>query len=81
MRRKQIYLDEESEASLKKLALLRRTSEASLIREAIHTFLARVEKRQSAKESPLYKVVGLCKVGKTDAAVNHDRYLYQKDKD
>ncbi len=81
MRRKQIYLDEKSEASLKKLALLKKTSEASLIREAIHKFLAEVERKQYTKQNPLYRIVGLCERGRADAAENHDRYLYREDKD
>ena len=79
LRRKQIYLDEESDRALKRLALTSKISEAEHIRRAVKKYIAK-QKGKIAEEDPLQKLIGLCDKpdGPTDASVDHDRYLYGK---
>lgn len=79
LKRKQIYLDEESERGLKQLALSTKTSEAELIRRAVRDYLAR-QKTNILDKDPILDLIGLCDSpeGPTDASVQHDKYLYGK---
>lgn len=79
LKRKQIYLDEESERGLKQLALYTKTSEAELIRRAVRDYLAR-QKANIPDKDPILDLIGLCDSpeGPTDASVQHDKYLYGK---
>ena len=79
LKRKQIYLDEESDRALKRLALTTKISEAEHIRRAVKKYIAK-QKGKIAKEDPLQRLIGLCDEpdGPTDASVHHDRYLYGK---
>lgn len=82
MERKQIYLDQGSDAKLKKLAKARGVSEASLIREAIARYLVDQEIQAPVpdEQDPLLALIGLHKgEAPPDAAINHDRYLYIED--
>jgi hypothetical protein len=77
MKRKQIYLEEGCEQRLK--ALSRRTgrSEASLIREALKSYLEEHDKPLPGdQDSPLLDLLGLVKDGPEDGALRHDSYLY-----
>ena len=75
MRRKQIYLDEASERALKRLAARTGRSEASLIREALHRYLA---PGGDPGDDPLERLIGLVpdESGPDDVAEEHDHYLY-----
>lgn len=79
LKRKQIYLDEESSRALKRLALTSEISEAEHIRRAVKKYIAK-QKNEMAEEDPLRKVIGLCDKpdGPTDASIHHDKYLYGK---
>ncbi len=79
LKRKQIYLDEESNRVLKRLALTSKISEAEHIRRAVKDYIAK-QKVKMAEEDPLRKIVGLCDKpnGLTDASIHHDKYLYGK---
>ncbi len=79
LKRKQIYLDEESERGLKQLALSTKTSEAELIRRAVRDYLAR-QKADIPEQDPLLDLIGLCDSpeGPIDASIQHDKYLYGK---
>lgn len=79
LKRKQIYLDEESDRALKGLALTTKISEAEHIRRAVKKYIAK-QKGKMAEEDPLQKLIGLCDKadGPTDASIHHDRYLYGK---
>ncbi|MCL5045865.1 MAG: ribbon-helix-helix domain-containing protein [Actinobacteria bacterium] len=82
MRKKQIYLEESADDELRKWSALKGTSEASLIREAVGEYLARLKKEQDEKVAvnPLLKMIGKCpKEGDRDSSIAHDYYLYQKD--
>ena len=79
LKRKQIYLDEESDRSIKSLALATKISESEHIRRAIKRYIAR-QKGKMAEEDPIRQLIGLCDKpdGPTDASIHHDRYLYGK---
>lgn len=80
MRKKQIYLEESADDELRKWSALKGTSEASLVREAIGEYLARLKKEQDEKAvaNPLLKMVGKCPAqGDPDSSEAHDVYLYQ----
>ncbi|MGE5586351.1 MAG: CopG family transcriptional regulator [Bacillota bacterium] len=61
MKRKQIYLDDESDGLLKKWAALKGGSEASIVREAVAGYLDELELRrqENAPDDPLACLVGL----------------------
>jgi hypothetical protein len=77
LKRKQIYLDSESEQRIRKLARATGLSEAEHIRRAIAAYVAEVPEAKT-DEHPLMQMIGICdsKTGPKDAAVNHDKYLY-----
>jgi hypothetical protein len=79
LKRKQIYLDEESEHALKGLALATKVSESEHIRRAVKQYVQRHGKK-AGEGDPLQKIIGLCDNldGPTDASSHHDRYLYGK---
>ena len=78
LKRKQIYLDEQSDRALKRLATTK-ISEAEHMRRAVKKYIAK-QKSKMAEEDPLRKLIGLCDKpdGPTDASIHHDRYLYGK---
>ena len=77
LKRKQIYLDSESERRIHKLARATGLSESEHIRRAIASYVAGLPDPKGAPH-PLIDMIGICdgKNGPTDAAVHHDRYLY-----
>ena len=79
LKRKQIYLDEDSDRALKSLAIATRISESEHIRRAVKRYIAR-KKGKMPEEDPLQQLIGLCDKpdGPTDASIHHDRYLYGK---
>jgi len=79
LKRKQIYLDTESERRIRTLARATGLSEAEHIRRAIASYVADRPEIAGDKH-PLLQMIGICdnKAGPQDAAVNHDRYLYGK---
>jgi len=79
LKRKQIYLDEESDRALKRLAATTKISEAEHIRKAVKKYIAKQEGKM-AEEDPLRKLIALCDKpdGPTDSSIHHDRYLYGK---
>ena len=79
LKRKQIYLDEESDRALKMLAIETKISESEHIRRAVANYLLK-QTTAIAEKDPLQEIIGLCDNphGPTDASVHHDRYLYGK---
>jgi len=79
LKRKQIYLDEESDQALKRLAITTKISEAEHIRRAVQKYIAK-HKGKITKDDPLRKLIGLCDKpeGPTDGSIHHDTYLYGK---
>jgi hypothetical protein len=79
LKRKQIYLDEESDRALKRLALTTKISAAEHIRRAVKKYITK-QKGMVAEEDPLQKLIGLCDKpeGPSEASIHHDKYLYGK---
>lgn len=79
LKRKQVYLDLESERKIRQMARASGLSEAEHIRRAIASYVADLPKAE-VHEHPLIQMIGLCKSksGPKDAAVKHDKYLYGK---
>jgi hypothetical protein len=79
LKRKQIYLDEESDRALKSLAVATKISESEHIRRAIKRYVIRYH-NNIPDNDPIEKLIGLCDSpdGPSDASVNHDKYLYGK---
>jgi hypothetical protein len=79
LKRKQIYLDEESDRALKMLAIETKISESEHIRRAVAKYIVK-QKTAIADKDPIQEIIGLCDNphGPTDASINHDRYLYGK---
>lgn len=76
MRRKQLYLDDDLDRGLKRLAAETGESEASHVRAAVRSYL---EAHLDLEDDPLGALVGLVadKAGPTDVAERHDKYLYE----
>jgi len=71
----QIYIDEEQDRLLERLARLKRTSKSRLIRESIERYL---EELVPLERDPALGIVGLAgKVGKEDLSERHDAYLME----
>lgn len=79
LKRKQIYLDEESDRALKNLAFTTKISEAEHIRRAVRKYIAKL-RVGIVDNDPLKELIGLCDSpnGPTDVSIHHDRYLYGK---
>jgi len=79
LKRKQIYLDEESDRALKTLSLTTKVSESEHIRRAVKKYIEK-QKGEIVVEDPLQKLIGLCDKpeGPNDASIHHDKYLYRK---
>ncbi|MBW1802862.1 MAG: CopG family transcriptional regulator [Deltaproteobacteria bacterium] len=78
LKRKQIYIDEDSDRALKTLAITTKISESAHIRRAVKKYIAK-QKKNITSDDPLQKLVGLCDnpEGSTDASIHHDKYLYR----
>ena len=76
MIRKQIYIDDDLERRLKRLAAISGEPEAVHVRAALRAFLH--ERLPESADDPLDQLVGLVRAesGADDVAANHDRYLY-----
>ena len=79
LKRKQIYIDAESDKKIRRLAAASGLSEAEHIRRAIASYVGAFPETNS-NQDPLIRMIGICEStsGPKDAAVNHDRYLYGK---
>ena len=76
LKRKHIYLDEESDRALKMLAIETNISESEHIRRAVARYIVK-QKTTIAKKDPIREIIGLCDnpQGPTYGSVHHDRYL------
>lgn len=76
IKRKQLYLDEETDRALKRLAARTGRSEASHVREALRRYVD--DEARSGEDDPFELIIGLVDDpdGPDDVAVNHDHYLY-----
>jgi len=78
LKRKQIYLDPDSDRTIKKLARITRLPEAEHIRRAVADYLRRTPQATPGQVDPLLRLIGICDSpkGPRDAALRHDTYLY-----
>lgn len=79
LKRKQIYLDPESDRTIKKLARMTGLPEAEHIRRAVADYLRRTRRATPGDlGDPLLRLIGICDSAKgpKDAVLHHDRYLY-----
>ncbi len=89
MKRKQIYLAEEQERAIKRIALERGVAEAVVIREAMDQYLAEeavaydAELRgvdpRNTEDDPILRWIGSVKDGPRDGSINYKRDLYGGD--
>ena len=81
LKRKQIYLDRASDRKIRSLARATGLSEAEHIRRAVSSYVSGMPVRETGK-SPLLAMIGLCdtETGPNDAAVDHDKYLYGRNR-
>jgi hypothetical protein len=79
LKRRQIYLDEDSDRKIRRLSRSTGLSEAEHIRRAIASYISQVAE-VAEPANPLLRLVGICDgpKGPKDAAVHHDKYLYRK---
>lgn len=75
MRRKQLYISEETDRGLKRLSARTGRSEASCVRDALDQFLG---SQPPSEDDPLERLIGLVSDadGPNDLAEHHDHYLY-----
>lgn len=83
MRRKQLYIDEDLDEALGRLAARTGESEASHVRKALRVYLERRDAGEAAapyraESDPLLRFIGAAgkDAGPTDSARAHDHYLY-----
>lgn len=76
MIRKQLYITEELDRGLKRLAAATGESEAAHVRAALRDYL---DREAPDDDDPLGRLVGMVddEDGPTDVAERHDKYLYQ----
>jgi hypothetical protein len=79
LKRKQIYLDEESDRVLKLRAIETKISELEHIRRAVANYITK-QKTSIAEKDPIREIIILCDSphGPTNASIHDDRYLYGK---
>ncbi len=77
MKRTQIYIDEELDERLRAAAAREGRSAASLVRDAVRLYLS--EGKGAPARDPFLEIAGAFAGGPTDAAEEHDRYLYGED--
>jgi len=73
MQRTQIYLTIRQHREIQRLAERQQTTMAGILREAVDAYIVRFDEDRD----PLLDVIGIAGGDVTDAAENHDRYLYE----
>ncbi len=79
LRRTQIYLSEDMLNALKIKAKKEKTSIANIVRKAVSEILKR-EKMKDWENDPLWNIIGAGSSEDGDLSINHDKYLYGKNK-
>ncbi len=70
----QVYLEEQQDRALRKLAAEQGVSLSELIRRSVDLLLAQVP----AEEDPAWKIIGLGRSNIADLGTRHDEYLVQE---
>jgi plasmid stability protein len=77
MKRTQIYLEEDLDHQLRERAAAEGRSAAAVVREAVRDYLHR--QRPAETDDPIQALIGAFDGGRTNGALNHDKYLYGRD--
>jgi hypothetical protein len=77
MRKVQLYIDETLAGDIRQVATIQRRPAAAVIRDAVRAYVATV--KVDRDDDPFLPIVGAYTGGPTDAAQEHDRYLYSGD--
>jgi hypothetical protein len=88
MVRTQVYLPRDMYEQLKQRADEGGITMAHQIREAVALYVVETEaniedesKYAIPPDDPIWDMIGMCKDGPADGAVNHDKYIYVRDWD
>ena len=79
LKRTQMYFPEDVLRELKRKAREEKTTVAEIVRSSVSEIL-RKEKAKDWIEDPLWNMVGSSSSKDRDLSVNHDKYLYGKNK-
>ncbi len=79
LKRTQMYFPEDVLRELKRKAREEKTTIAEIVRSSVSEIL-RKEKAKDWIEDPLWNMVGSSSSKDRDLSVNHDKYLYGKNK-
>jgi post-segregation antitoxin (ccd killing protein) len=79
LKRTQMYFPEDVLRELKRKAREEKTTVAEIVRSSVSEKL-RKEKAKDWTEDPLWNMVGSSSSKDRDLSVNHDKYLYGKNK-
>ncbi len=79
LKRTQMYFPEDVLRELKRKAREEKTTVAEIVRNSVSETL-RKEKAKDWTEDPLWNMVGSSSSKDRDLSVNHDKYLYGKNK-
>lgn len=79
LKRTQMYFPEDVIMELKRKASKEKTTIANIVRVAVLELLKK-EKTKNWEKDPLWNMVGFSSSKDGDLSVNHDKYLYGKNK-
>lgn len=79
LKRTQMYFYENILMELKRKAEEENSSVAGIVRNAVSEFLAKESEKDWIKD-PLWNIIGSAHSKDKDLSVNHDKYLYGKNK-
>ncbi len=79
LKRTQMYFPEEILRKLKRKALEKKTTVANIVRDAVSELLKK-EEVKNWNDDPLWNMVGSSSSKERDLSVNHDKYLYGKNR-
>ncbi len=81
LKRTQMYFPEDMLAELRLVASAEKESISEVVREAVASFLKQKNSQtKNWKSDSLWDMVGSAESGMSDGALNHDFYLYGKQK-
>ncbi len=79
LKRTQMYFPEDVIMKLKRKASREKTTISDIVRNAVSEFFSK-EKTKDWKKDPLWDMVGSSTSKDKDLSVNHDKYLYGKNR-
>jgi len=79
-KRVQMYFPEDLFQRLTKTAKQEKLPVAAVVREAVLNFLQRREEKRDWENDPIWDIIGAGESKDGDLSVNHDVYLYEKNR-